>query len=297
MTDASQANMRELVPMIEGLSSIADRYDVLFCDIWGVLHDGLREYAAAGAALEQFRARGGTVVLVTNAPIPQAAVARLLDQKSVRRSAWDAIVSSGDVTRNVIVERGAGGVFHIGPDRDLSLFRDLPMERGPLETASVAVVTGLVHDDRETAQDYLPILQAMRRRYLDLVCANPDRVVHVGDRLLPCAGAIGDLYDELGGVVIWAGKPYAPIYDMALAKARALRGDDIDRARILMIGDSVKTDLPGANRFGVDALLISHGIHRDRFGAGADLARTITRLIHEAGADAIGAMPDLRWDA
>lgn len=290
MTTSPDSDSRGAIPQIEALSDISDRYDALFCDIWGVVHDGLRENAPAGAALEAFRAKGGTVVLVTNAPVPQAQVARLLESKHVRRSAWDAIVSSGDVTRNLIVERGGSGVFHIGPDRDLSLFRDLPMERGPLETASIAVVTGLVHDERETAEDYRSILRQMRARSLDLVCANPDRVVHVGDRLLPCAGVIGDLYEELGGAVIWAGKPYAPIYEMALAKARALRGADIDRAKILMIGDSAKTDLAGASAFGIDALFISHGIHRDGL---SDVA-SITATIRAAGADAVGAMRFLR---
>ncbi|MBN9062568.1 MAG: TIGR01459 family HAD-type hydrolase [Rhizobiales bacterium] len=293
MSDMPTADQRSpgAIAALSGLSAVADRYDTLFCDIWGVLHDGLRENAPAGEALERFRAQGGTVVLVTNAPIPQAAVARLLDKKQVRRQAWDAIVSSGDVTRSLLVERGGGGVFHIGPDRDLSLFADLPTARAPMETASVAVVTGLVREETESAEDYLPQLQQMRARYLDLVCANPDRVVHVGDRLLPCAGAIGDLYEELGGVVLWAGKPHAPIYDMALAKARALRGADIDKARILMIGDSVRTDLAGATAYGLDALFVSRGIHRD----GADDNEAAALMLREAGADAIGVTPFLRW--
>jgi HAD superfamily hydrolase (TIGR01459 family) len=280
--------------MLAGLSDIAAHYDVLFCDIWGVVHDGVRENAPAGDALERFRARGGTVVLVTNAPIPQAAVARLLDQKRVRRTAWDAIVSSGDVTRGLLVERGVGGVFHIGPPRDLSLFRDLPVERGPLETASIAVVTGLVRDEEETAEDYLAMLQQMRGRSLDLVCANPDRVVHVGDRLLPCAGVIGDLYDELGGKVIWAGKPYAPIYDMALAHASALRGAAVDKARVLMIGDSLKTDLAGARDYGIDALFIARGIHRDDMTGDEDTA-AIATLLRAGDATAVGAMTALSW--
>jgi HAD superfamily hydrolase (TIGR01459 family) len=282
------------VPMLAGLSAVAERYDVLFCDIWGVVHDGVRENAAAGDALERFRARGGTVVLVTNAPIPWSSVARLLEQKAVRRSAWDAIVSSGDVTRGLIAERGGAGVFHIGPDRDLSLFRELAVARGPVATASIAVVTGLVRDDEESAEDYRPVLQAMKARALDLVCANPDRVVHVGDRLLPCAGVIGDLYEELGGVVVWAGKPYAPIYDMALKKAGVLRAAPAPKGRVLMIGDSLKTDIAGATDYGIDALFIARGIHRESM-TGADDAAAVAKLFRDANVRAIGAMTALAW--
>lgn len=289
-TPATGDRSPNAVPALAGLSAIADRYDVLFCDIWGVLHDGVRENAPAGDALERFRAQGGTVVLVTNAPVPRSEVARGFVRKQVRRGAWDAIVSSGDVTLSLLAAH-EGGVFHIGPDRDLSLFADLQAERAPMETAGVAVVTGLWHDDVETAEDYRPLLQKMRARSLDLVCANPDRVVHVGDKLLPCAGAIADIYAEIGGVVLWAGKPYAPIYDLALAEAGTLRGGAIDKARILMIGDSVRTDLAGAKAYGLDALFIARGVHRD----GAGDAQAVARLLREAGAEAIAHAPFLRW--
>ena len=186
----------------------------------------------------------------------------------------------------------ASSIF--GPDRDLPLFRDLPVERGPVETASIAVVTGLARDDEESAEDYRALLEIMRARELDLVCANPDRVVHVGDRLLPCAGAIGDLYEELGGRVIWAGKPYAPIYELALRKATALRGAAIDKTRVLMIGNSLKTDIAGAGAFGIDAMFIARGIHRDEM-TGEDDARAVADLFRGAGVTAIGAMTALGW--
>ncbi|WP_342360535.1 TIGR01459 family HAD-type hydrolase [Terrarubrum flagellatum] len=281
------------VPVIENLAAISDRYDVLFCDIWGVLHNGVRENAPAGAALEQFRKRGGRVVLVTNAPVPDVQVARILDKKFVRRASWDAIVSSGDVTRAQLIERGGEGAYHIGPDRDLSLFHDLPVDRAPIERASVAVVTGLIHEEREQAEDYRAVLERLKARRLTLICANPDRVVHVGDHLVPCAGVVADLYEEMAGKVIWAGKPYAPIYEMALNKACELSGA-ADKSRILMIGDSVRTDLAGANQFGVDALFVSRGVHRDHFGDEGDVSATTTALLADAGARAIGAMPALR---
>ena len=210
--------MQEKTEMTVGVGSLAGRYDVVFCDIWGVLHDGVRAYAAAGEALMRWRALGASVVLVSNAPFPAARVAHVLDEKGVRRDAWDAIVSSGDVTRAEMIAHG-GDVYHIGPERDRSTFENLPVQRVPLDQAALAVVTGLVHDTRETAEDYREILSQCLTRGLPLICANPDRVVHVGALLLPCAGAIADVYEAMGGTVVWAGKPYRPIYKRALQTA------------------------------------------------------------------------------
>ncbi|MGL5733742.1 MAG: TIGR01459 family HAD-type hydrolase, partial [Beijerinckiaceae bacterium] len=241
--------MQQNIMISNGMSSLAPRYDVVFCDIWGVVHDGMRAYAAAGEALARWRSTGATIVLVSNAPLPAARVAQVLDEKGVRRDAWDAIVSSGDVTRAEMTARG-GDVFHIGPERDRSVFENLPVTRVPLADAAMVVVTGLVHDSHETAENYRAVLQDCLARDLVLICANPDRVVHVGTQLLPCAGVIADLYESMGGTVVWAGKPYRPIYERALQTAKRLRGAAVAKSRIVMIGDSLKTDVAGARRFG-----------------------------------------------
>lgn len=281
------------IPILDGLSVLAGRYDVLFCDVWGVVHNGVAEYPEAGAALEKFRAAGGVVVLLTNAPVPRASVERVLGQKQVRRSAWDAIVSSGDATRAWLEKLGRGGVYYIGPDRHQPLLAGAQVRSAPLESASVAVVTGLHDEARETAENYRPMMEKLLAHGLTLICANPDRAVHVGERLLPCAGVIGDLYEEMGGKVVWAGKPYPPIYELALAEATRLRGA-ATKERVLMIGDSVKTDLAGAKSFGVDALFIAQGIHREHFGGEADEEK-LGELLRRNGVAAIGAMDGLRW--
>ncbi len=251
---------------IDGFAALAPQYDVLLCDVWGVVHNGVRAFADACDALARFRAGGGTVLLITNAPRPAGVVVRLLDRLDVPHGAYDGIVSSGDVTQDVMLERRDQRVFTIGPQRDLPTFIELGIEFAPAESADYVVCTGLFDDDTETPDDYRPLLADLRARDLFMVCANPDLVVERGERLVYCAGAIADLYASLGGRVLYAGKPHRPIYDTALAKAAALRGSAPPLARVLAIGDSVRTDLAGANGFGIDCLFVTAGIHAEELG-------------------------------
>jgi HAD superfamily hydrolase (TIGR01459 family) len=135
----------------------------------------------------------------------------------------------------------------------------------PLEEADYIVCTGLYDDETETAEDYRGMMLKARERKLTLVCANPDIVVERGDRLIYCAGAIAELYRELGGEVIFYGKPHRPIYERAMALAGERQGHQIDRRRVLAIGDSVRTDLTGAREFGIDCLFVTRGIHAEEF--------------------------------
>jgi HAD superfamily hydrolase (TIGR01459 family) len=257
------------LPLIAGLGELASSYDVLLCDVWGVVHNGRQHFAAACAALAHFRAGGGTIVLITNAPRPQAPIRAQLDHLGVPRAAYDGIVTSGDVTLAFIAERGAAPLYHIGPERDLALFETLKEETGhtpplvELAHADYVVCTGLFHDDRETPDDYAAALAAMRERDLVLISANPDLVVHVGERLIYCAGALAQRYAEYGGRVLQAGKPFAPIYERALGLAQIVRGGPFALSRVLAIGDAMRTDIKGACDQGIDALFVTSGIHRD----------------------------------
>jgi HAD superfamily hydrolase (TIGR01459 family) len=247
-------------------ATLAPRYDVLLCDVWGVVHNGVAATVESCAALVRFRNQGGTVVLITNAPRPGDFVQTFIDKLKVPREAYDAIVSSGDVTRALVAERAGERVFHVGPERDLPIFEGLDLEVAPIERADFAVCSGLYDDTRETPQDYVELIDAMRARKLAMICANPDVVVERGDHLVYCAGAIADLYAHAGGEVIYAGKPYRPIYEQAIARAQALRGRAVDHARVLAIGDSVRTDLKGAVAFNIDSLFVTAGIHADEVG-------------------------------
>ncbi|MFM9938513.1 MAG: TIGR01459 family HAD-type hydrolase [Hyphomicrobiaceae bacterium] len=276
---------------------LLQRYDVLLCDIWGVVHDGQRAFDAANDALTRFRAGGGTVVLVSNAPSPSDAVARVLDDRAVLRSAWDRIVSSGDLALSHIRAKGYQRLHQIGPlRRDRGFFDALPGPSVAIAEAEAIACTGLVDDRREKAEDYLPTLQAARQRRLPFVCANPDLHVHVGADLLECAGAIATLYAGLGGDVVWAGKPHPVAYAKALDVAAELRGGPVPRRRVLAIGDSVRTDLAAAAGAGVDALFIASGIHRDEAMNGADIdTMRLANLLSGDAPPVIGSASALRW--
>jgi HAD superfamily hydrolase (TIGR01459 family) len=259
--------MSGLVPSITShFASLASAYDVLLCDVWGVVHNGVAATLESCDALMRFRHRGGTVILITNAPRPGDVVMQFIDRLKVPRAAYDGIVSSGDVTRAEIAERAGKTVFHIGPPRDLPIFDGMDLHTAPVESADYVVCSGLFDDTVETPQDYNGLIEAMRRRGLLMICANPDVVVERGEQLVYCAGAIADLYHAAGGDVLYAGKPYRPIYDLALNCARKLRGQAVDHGRVLAIGDSVRTDLKGAVAFGIDCLFVTAGIHAEELG-------------------------------
>ena len=253
-------------PLIPHFSELAPDYDVLLCDVWGVVHNGVIAFPPACDALMRARARGGAVVFITNSPRPSEQVARQLERLHVPRETYDAMVSSGDVTRDVIQSRRGQSLCHIGPERDSSIFAGLNVRFAPLESADYVVCSGLDDDDTEKPEDYRGRLGIMLKRRLFMVCGNPDVVVERGDRLVYCAGSIADLYATMGGEVLYAGKPYRPIYDMALARVEAASGKKPAPKRVLAIGDSIRTDLKGAHTLGVDFLFVTAGIHAEELG-------------------------------
>ena len=252
--------------LITGFAPLAPRYDLIFCDVWGVLHDGLTAFPEAGDALGRYRQAGGRVVLVSNAPRPGSSVAQQLDGLGVPRSAYDAVVTSGDLTRAIVADRGEQTLHHIGPERDLPLFEGLPVRFASLEGADYVVCTGLFDDEVETIADYETTLRQMRERALWMVCANPDIVVERGHRLILCAGALAAAYEAIGGESYTGGKPHRPIYEAALAEGARLFGTVPSRSRIVAIGDALRTDVAGGRAFGIDVLLIARGIHAGELG-------------------------------
>ncbi|UWU91796.1 TIGR01459 family HAD-type hydrolase [Bradyrhizobium sp. CB1015] len=249
----------------EGLRELVGGVEVVLSDIWGVVHNGLESFPEACEALHTYRSRGGTVILITNAPRPADSVQRQLRKLGVPDETYDAIVSSGDLTRLYVAEHPGRKMFWLGPERDNSIHRGLDAVTAPLEQADYIVCTGLYDDETETAEDYRGMMLKARERKLTLVCANPDIVVERGDRLIYCAGAIAELYRELGGEVIFYGKPHRPIYERAMTLAGERQGYQIDRKKVLAIGDSVRTDLTGAREFGIDCLFVTRGIHAEEF--------------------------------
>jgi HAD superfamily hydrolase (TIGR01459 family) len=250
------------LPVLPSIAPLGATSELWFVDIWGVMHNGVRPYATSVAACEAFRNQGGTVLLVTNAPRPRESVARQLDQIGVAATAYDGIVSSGDVSRSLIAAWAGRRILHIGPARDLPVFAGLDAATGATaEDAEVAVCTGLYEDETETPADYAGLLAKLRSRAVPMICANPDQTVERGGRIVYCAGAIATAYEALGGIVSYAGKPFPPIYELALEIGSALRRAPVAKERVLAIGDGVATDIAGAGRFGVRSVYVASGVH------------------------------------
>lgn len=281
------------IPLVSSIVPLAASSDLWFVDIWGVLHNGVRPFASTVAACEAFRKQGGTALLVTNSPRPHDSVTRQLDSIGVARAAYDSIVSSGDVSRSLIEAWAGRPILHIGPSRDLPIFAGLGAVPGAsADDADVAVCTGLYDDETETPENYSELLQKLKARNVPMVCANPDLKVERGGRIIYCAGAIAGAYAALGGNVSYAGKPYQPIYDLALRTGSDIRGVAVPKDRVLAIGDGVATDIAGAAGFGIRSVFIASGIH---VGSDEALTGAAGRLFPAGGPQPVALMQSLVW--
>lgn len=264
--------------IVSSLAEIGQNYDALYCDLWGCLHNGRSAFPAAVAALRSFRAGGGAVVLLTNAPRPNSDVEAQLGRLGVPRDSWDAIVSSGDAAQAALFSGTVGRkVHHIGPDKDLGFFDEIPagfrdtpvITRVPLAEAEGIVCTGPFDELTETPEDYRGIFLFAKAKGLPLLCTNPDLVVDYGDRRIYCAGALAALYEDMGGTSLYFGKPYPPIYDLARQRLAAL-GLDTDPSRVLAVGDGIATDIQGGIGEGIDTLFVTGGLAAEAFGPEPD---------------------------
>lgn len=273
--------MRRVTQLIESLSALAGRHEAVFCDLWGCLHDGRAPFSAAVAALQGFRARGGKVILLTNAPRPRASVVAQLDRMGCPREAWDDVVTSGDAAQFALFAGAVGRRVHfIGAEKDEPFFTNLapdlaafaagqpPILRVPLDAAEGIVCTGLRDDLTETPEDYRAELLLARQRGLPMLCANPDIVVDLGEKRLYCAGALAQVYEAMGGRAFYFGKPHPPIYDLARRRLAALGLSE--GAEVLCIGDGIATDVAGGMGEGLDTLFVTGGLAAGAFGPDRD---------------------------
>ncbi|MEM9734399.1 MAG: TIGR01459 family HAD-type hydrolase [Pseudomonadota bacterium] len=280
---------------IRSLSEVKASYGNIICDVWGVLHNGVRVYEHAAQALIRFRQYGGRVVMITNSPRPADGVVKQFAELGVPDGVFDAVVTSGDATRHLIA-RTDGPFYHLGPDRDLPLFETLDVKLVEENACAAIVCTGLEHDEHETPDDYQSRLQALVDRGVPMICANPDIVVERGDRLIYCAGALAKLYEELGGTTLVAGKPNKPIYDLAMEKLETIAGAAQEKADVLAIGDGMPTDVKGAQDNGFPLLYISAGIHSADYGpADAPDEDRLHAFLKAHDADPTVWMPRLVW--
>lgn len=280
------------LPIIDGIAGLAEGYDALLCDAWGVIHNGVSLFPGAAEAMTRFRRTRGPVVILTNAPRPSSIIPGQLDRLGLPREAYDAVVTSGDATRAEIEARLPAPAYRIGPEKDDPLFDGLAIDFAPLERAAFIICTGLVDDQTEAPEDYRDLLTRAAGRDLTMICANPDIVVNWGGRRVWCAGALAEIYKALGGAVVYGGKPHAPIYKLAFDVVGKVRGRPVPPERTLAVGDGLHTDIEGANRHDVDAVLVAGagGVHE----GGADAAALAAHLGAE-GVRVVAAMEGLKW--
>jgi HAD superfamily hydrolase (TIGR01459 family) len=247
--------------IISGLSEIASAFDAAFVDVWGVIHNGREPFGPALEACRRFRAERGPVVLVSNAPRPSVDIPGQLVRLGAGDDFFDAIVTSGDATHAELAARAPGPAYRLGPPKDLRLYDDTGLAFADIDAAAFVSCTGPVDEDNDTAESYDALLERAAARRLDMVSANPDLVVMKGDKLILCAGALAQRYEQLGGRVVNCGKPHAPIYRLALAKVAEIKGAPVAPDRVLAIGDGPDTDIAGANAQGFPSLFVAGGIH------------------------------------
>ena len=275
-----------------GLAAIADRYDTILCDVWGVIHNGRAAFTEACEALVKFREGGGRVCLITNAPVPEAQVVRYFEPLGVPRAAFDACVSSGDATRYELAQRPGQTVWRLGGDEgwehDRHLYEGLDLKFRDDASADLLLCIGMRDMVNDQPEDYRAELKDGVDRGLPMLCANPDKQVRVGGKLYWCAGALADVYEDLGGQVIYPGKPYAPIYRLALERVAAMGAP---ARNILCIGDSPATDVRGASAQGFHSLYVGTGLKQH----GPDFEAEVTDLLADYGEQATYAMTGLRW--
>lgn len=277
---------------LRGISSLVPSYDAILSDVWGVLHNGVAAWPSAVEALSEARKADLKVILISNAPRPSPPVREQLTRLGVPNTAYDDIVTSGDVTRNLLATTYRDAkVTHVGPQRDRPLFEGLSVVFTDDDSADVCLCSGLVDDSTERPEDYRARLEALVARQVPMICANPDKVVELGDRLIYCAGALADLYEEMGGETIILGKPFAPIYKAALDLA-----GKPDVTRVLGLGDSLRTDLRGAHDQGFDCVFLTGGIHAGEFGPTTmPNGKRVAAFLDEAPYPAKAWMARLSW--
>lgn len=260
------------IPILSGLAEIAGDYDLFIVDLWGVVHDGEAVFTGAVDCLQRLRQRGARVVLLSNAARLGDSVAAHLAKLGVTEDLYDWLLTSGDATANAITAGASGSgadarpaYFYIGPERSRATLDACGGRETDIDGADIIICTGLVDDETEKAEDYRDILTEGVERGLTMVCANPDVFVIRGGRKIYGAGAAAALYEELGGTVQRFGKPFPAIFDRLFAES-----PEISRARAVMIGDSLSTDIRGARQTGIDSVWIGGGIHADALAMGPD---------------------------
>ena len=240
--------------LIKGIREIQSKYNAFFIDLWGVVHNGLQLNLEAIDVLEKLNDLNKRYVLISNAPRPSKNVEKFLLKLNMKKNLIKNVFTSGEAAIRSLQRSSYGESFyHLGPDRDKSIFEDFKKKRKILEEADFILCTGFLDDHEESLEYYKNLLK--KHTKLKMICTNPDLIVHRGNKQEYCAGTIAEIFKELGGKVIYFGKPYTEIYRFC-TKANE---------KVLVIGDNIRTDIKGANNMKFDSLLVTQGVHKEEF--------------------------------
>lgn len=287
-------------PALEGFAPLAERYDGFICDLWGVLHDGVTAFPHALDCLEELKALGKKIVILSNAPRRAAEVEGRMNEMGIRPDLYQGVMSSGEETWRHLKTRPDSfyqslgqACFHLGPDRDQGMRQDLDYRFvEAIPEADFVLNTG-AHMSEDTLDNYRHELEEAVSHKLPMICANPDLEVIRGGKREICAGLLAEAYEEMGGRVRYHGKPHVEIYDSCFALLEGM-----DRSRIAAVGDSLRTDIAGAQAAGVDGLFVVGGIHAEALGieeGQLPSAGTLNKLYSDRGITPAAALPVFRW--
>lgn len=287
--------------ILDGMRDIHDQFDAYFLDLWGVTHNGIAPFPGVVELLERLRADKKRIIMLSNAPREWNKVAEFLANIGITAKHYNRIVTSGDAARQALAKRDEAhfekmgrNFFHIGPRRDENLLEALDyVMLDSLDGADFLLCTG--YDDQGIEElDFTAQLAEGLERDLPLICVNPDYVAMKGDLAMPCAGHMAQDYEAKGGTVHWYGKPYGRVYDYCLNHAAL----GLDPKRILMVGDTLRTDIDGGNKAGLATALCVGGIESKSLGVGHGEKPTpeaVKALTDEQGITPTYILPGLYW--
>ena len=238
----------------EGLSSIADEYQLFYIDLWGVVHNGIKLHDGAINVLKQISKRNKDYVLLTNAPRPNSAVQNFLEKMGMEKEIREHVFTSGEAALNYLKKNLLNkSFFHIGPPRDFDLFKDFKKDKSEnIKNSEYILCSGLFDDHEKDLTYYKDLLEKHLEK--KMICTNPDLIVDRGDKRELCAGSVAMIFEKMGGNVVYFGKPHPEVYNQSINNKNK---------KILSIGDNLNTDIKGANLLNYDSMIISNGIHKN----------------------------------
>ncbi len=270
----------EKLQNLNHLSEIFQSYDTYVIDLWGVMHNGISLNPKAIETVENLEKNSKKIVFLSNAPRPSSKVVDFLKKMKMNERYLKKVITSGEAAMHAINQNKFGNKFyHLGPSRDNSIFEKIEENKTTLENCDFILCTGLFDEYEDNLDFYKDLLKNYTSK--KLICTNPDLIVHRGSTEELCAGAVANIFESLGGQVIYYGKPYKEIYKMCFS----------DGEKVLAIGDNLRTDIKGANNLKIDSLFIYNGVHRKELKNELDL----NELFKKYNVQANFFQKELKW--